>query len=695
MKFNIVEKSFQYGSQKVTLRTGEIARQASGSVEVQMGDTTVLVAAVGSKTAKEGQSFFPLTVNYIEKHYAAGSIPGSFFRREGRPTEKETLLSRLIDRPIRPLFPKGFMNEVQVTAQVMSQDPNMGAEVAAMLGTSAALALSGMPFNGPIGAARVGYVDNEMVLNPTNSQLQKSALNLSVAGTESAVLMVESEASELPEQVMLDAVMFGHEQMQVAINIINEMVAEAGKPKWGWEAPDADLDVRAQVAQTAEKDMAEAYTETEKLARQDKIRAIKDAAKAALINESEDNSEAVSSELNRLEKNLVRQRILQDQPRIDGRDLSTVRPIATRCGVLPRVHGSALFTRGETQAIVTVTMGTERDAQRIDDIEGEWSSKCMFHYNFPPYSVGECGRSGGTSRREIGHGRLAHRGITAVLPKEDDFPYVLRMVSEITESNGSSSMASVCGSSMALMDAGVPISAPVAGIAMGLVKEGDDYRVLSDIMGDEDHLGDMDFKVAGTSKGITALQMDIKIEGITREIMEKALLQANTGRLHILSEMAKTITMPRSDYSKYAPRLITVKVPVDKIGDIIGKGGSVIRSIQEDTGAEISINDDGVVTIAAVDGEASDKAKAIVEQLIEEVELNRVYEGKVIKVVDFGAFVSVLPSKEGLVHISEIANERVKDVKDYINEGDLVRVKVINIDKQGRIRLSMKALLGS
>ncbi len=688
---NIVEKRFQYGAHEVILRTGEVARQATGSVEVKIGDTYVLVAVVASDSAKEGQSFFPLTVNYIEKHYAAGRIPGSFFRREGRPTEKEILTSRLIDRPIRPLFPKGFLNEVQVTAQVMSLDPSMGAEVAAMLGTSAALALSGVPFNGPIGAVKIGYVDSQLVLNPSHEQLKESKLELSVAGTANAVLMVESQADELSEQVMLDAVTYGHEQMQIAINAINELVAEAGKEKWNWQLDESDASLVEKVKQAAESELSKAYDISDKQQRQIAVRAVKEQMVAEIA--SDENAEEVSGLLNKLEKSIVRGRILNDEPRIDGRDLVTVRPINTRVGVLPRTHGSSLFTRGETQSIVTVTMGTERDSQRIDDIEGEYKSNCLFHYNFPSYSVGECGRSGVTSRREIGHGMLAKRGIMAVLPNSEDFPYVLRMVSEITESNGSSSMASVCGSSMALMDAGVPIKAPVSGIAMGLIKEGDNYRVLSDILGDEDHLGDMDFKVAGTANGVTALQMDIKIEGITREIMEKALSQANDGRIHILNEMAKTISTKRDDYSQYAPRLTTIQVPVDKIGDVIGKGGSVIRNIQEETGTEVSINDEGLVTIAASDGEAAEKAKKWVEQLVEEVEVNRVYEGTVIKIVDFGAFVSVLPSKEGLVHISEIANDRVHDVKEYLKEGDTVKVKVLSVDKQGRVRLSMKALL--
>ena len=689
MHFNIKEKRFNYGSQEVVLRTGEVARQATGAVEVRMGDTYVLVAVVASEKAQEGQSFFPLTVNYIEKHYAAGRIPGSFFRREGRPTEKETLTARLIDRPIRPLFPNGFMNEVQVTVQVMSLDPNMGAEVASMLGTSAALALSGVPFSGPIGAARVGYVDGAFVLNPTHDQLSNSQLELSVAGTDKAVLMVESRADELSEQVMLDAVVFGHAEMQVAIEAINALVAEAGKPKWDWQAPQPSEALLSQVSSLAEAGMAQAYTVVDKQERQSAVRAVKEQAFAAL---DEEQHEEAADLLKGLEKQIVRNRILRNEPRIDGRDTKTVRPISTKTGILPRVHGSALFTRGETQALVTVTVGTERDAQRIDDIEGMHNLSCLFHYNFPPFSVGECGRMGGTSRREIGHGMLAKRGVMAVLPKEEDFPYVLRMVSEITESNGSSSMASVCGSSMALMHAGVPVKAAVAGIAMGLVKEGNDYQVLSDIMGDEDHLGDMDFKVAGTEQGITALQMDIKIDGITRDIMEQALTQAHDGRLHILQEMAKTISSANEEMSPYAPRLVTVQVPVDKIGDIIGKGGATIRGIQEETGAELSINDDGIVTIAASDGEAIEKAKTIVEQLIEEVEVNRVYDGTVIKLVEFGAFVSVLPGKEGLLHISEIANERVHDVKDYLSEGDTVRVKVLKIEK-GRIRLSMKALL--
>ena len=686
-----ITKTFTYGGKEVTMETGQIARQADGAVMVNMDGTQVLVTAVAQKSAREGQGFFPLTVNYQEKTYAAGKIPGGFFKREGRPSEKETLTCRLIDRPIRPLFPKGFLNEVQVIATVMSSNPEVDADIPAMLGASAALAISGCPFAGPIGAARVGYVNNNYVLNPTRTDLENSALDLVVAGTDKAVLMVESEAKILSEEIMLGAVVYGHEQMQVAISAINELKAEAGKPSWDWSAPERDSSVDDAVAGIAESRLREAYNISDKMERRDAIGAIRDALKEALCGDaSEHDDEQVMAAFASLEKNIVRNRVLDGKPRIDGRERDTVRPISVDVGVLPRAHGSALFTRGETQAIVVATLGTGRDAQIIDAIEGEYKDDFLFHYNFPPYCVGETGFVGSPKRREIGHGRLAKRGVQAVMPTGEEFPYVLRVVSEITESNGSSSMASVCGSSLALMDAGVPLKAPVAGIAMGLVKDGDRHAVLSDILGDEDHLGDMDFKVAGTQEGISALQMDIKIEGITTEIMKTALEQAKAGRLHILGEMGKVLGASREEMSEFAPRLLTIKVHPDKIRDVIGKGGVTIRGITEETGATIDINDDGVVTIASVDRNSAEEARKRIEAITADIEPGRIYEGKVARIMDFGAFVTIAPGKDGLVHVSQISKERVEKVSDELSEGDVVKVKVLEVDKQGRVRLSMK-----
>ncbi len=691
---NPIKKSFQYGAHEVTLETGEIARQASGAVLVNMADTVVMVTVVGAKTADPSRGFFPLTVDYQEKTYAAGRIPGGFFKREGRPSEKETLTCRLIDRPIRPLFPKGFMNEVQVVANVISMNPEVDPDIVAMLGTSAALAISGIPFDGPIGAARVGYLGGEYVLNPTYSQLQESDLNLVVAGTQNAVLMVESEAKVLSESVMLGSVVFGHEQMQAAINAINELAAEVNPVRWEWQSPEADPAIAQKVAEQGTQAITEAYAIADKMDRQNRLGEIRDEIVAALVSDADDSpSEGdVRDAIGKLEKTLVRGRIIAGEKRIDGRDTSTVRPITIRTGVLPRTHGSALFTRGETQALVITTLGTGRDAQLIDAIEGTFKENFMMHYNFPPSSVGETGRVGSPKRREIGHGRLAKRGVQAVMPHPDDFPYVIRVVSEITESNGSSSMASVCGASLSLMDAGVPLKAPVAGIAMGLIKEADDFAVLSDILGDEDHLGDMDFKVAGTTEGVTALQMDIKIDGITTEIMQQALDQAKQGRLFILGEMAKVLSESREEMSEYAPRLITFRINPEKIRDVIGKGGATIRSITEETGATIEVDDDGMVKIASVEKAAGDEARRRVEQVTAEVEVGVIYEGKVAKIMDFGAFVNILPGKDGLVHISQISDERVENVSDKLTEGDIIKVKVLEVDRQGRIRLSMKAV---
>jgi polyribonucleotide nucleotidyltransferase len=689
-----VTKSFTYGGHEVTLETGVIARQADGAVMVNMGDTVVLVTAVGEKGQGQDRDFFPLTVNYQEKTYAAGRIPGGFFKREGRPSEKETLTSRLIDRPIRPLFPKGYRNEVQVIATVMSVNPQIDPDIPAMIGASAALALSGLPFLGPIAGARVGYQDGNYLLNPTAAEREGSALDLVVAGTQNAVLMVESQASVLSEDVMLGAVMFGHEQMQVAIDAINALAKEAGKPPVEWVPPTVDEALASAVAKAAGDRVADAYGIAEKQSRYAALGEIRAEIVESLASgdASEWEAGAVESEFGRLEKSIVRERILAGNARIDGRDTSTVRPIAIDVGVLPRAHGSALFTRGETQAVVVTTLGTGRDAQIIDALEGERKDPFMLHYNFPPYCVGETGFMSGPKRREIGHGRLARRGIEAVLPNMETFPYVLRVVSEITESNGSSSMASVCGTSLSLMDAGVPIAAPVAGVAMGLIKEGDRYVVLTDILGDEDHLGDMDFKVAGTAEGITALQMDIKIDGITQEIMSAALAQARDGRLHILGEMAKVIDKPREQMSDWAPSIISMKIDPEKIRDVIGKGGAVIRALTEETGATIDIENDGTVRIASVDGSSGREAQKRIELITADVEVGRIYEGKVVRLMDFGAFVSILPGKDGLVHISQISNERVERVSDKLKEGDVVRVKVLEIDRQGRVRLSMRDL---
>ncbi len=689
-----IKKSFQYGAHTVTLETGELARQATGAVKVAMGDTVVLVTAVGRKEAKPGQDFFPLTVNYQERFYAGGRIPGGFFKREGRPTEKETLTSRLIDRPIRPLFPKSFKNEVQVIATVLSVDPEIDPDIPAMIGASAALCISGMPFAGPIGGARVGYIDGEYVLNPSISQLKQSKLDLVVAGTADAVLMVESEAKQLSEEVMLGSVMFGHEQMQVAIKAIEELTAEAGKPKWDWQEPEEDEALVTAVS-AYEGKIAEAYGIVDKQQRSARLSEIRSEAIAALADGegAQFDAAAVAGALGRIEKNLVRGRILDGQPRIDGRDTKTVRKLAMGVGVLPRTHGSAVFTRGETQALATVTLGTGRDAQLIDAVEGEYKDPFLLHYNFPPYCVGETGFMSGPKRREIGHGRLAKRGLMAVMPDLDkEFPYVVRLVSEVTESNGSSSMATVCASCLALMDAGVPIKAPVAGVAMGLIKDGERFAVLTDILGDEDHLGDMDFKVAGTRDGVTALQMDIKITGITGEIMKQALAQAQDARLHILDSMAQVLPAPRAEMSEYAPRITTIKINPDKIREVIGKGGATIRSITEETGTQIDIDDDGTIKIAAVDGNAAKAAISRIEALTREVEVGDIYEGRVARLMEFGAFVTVLPGKDGLVHISQISNERVEKVEDVLKEGDVVRVKVLEVDRQGRIRLSMKAL---
>jgi polyribonucleotide nucleotidyltransferase len=687
-----IVKTFQFGEHKVTLETGAIARQADGAVLVDMAETQVLVTAVGRKTADPGRDFFPLTVNYQEKTYAAGKIPGGFFKREGRPGEKEVLVCRLIDRPIRPLFPKGFKNEVQVIATVMSLNPDVDPDIPALIGASAALAISGMPFAGPIGAAKVGYTDGEYVLNPGREALESSDLELVVAGTEDAVLMVESEADGLSEDVMLGAVMFGHEQLQTAISAINELAAEAGKPAWDWEAPEEDQDLASAVAGQAEAGLADAYQITDKQERQAAVGDVKAATVAALADgdDAQWSEEEVKGALYKLEKSTVRSRVIAGEPRIDGRDQQTVRPIDVKVGVLPRAHGSSIFTRGETQAIVTTTLGTGRDAQIIDAIEGERKEPFMLHYNFPPFCVGETGFIGSTKRREIGHGKLAKRGIQAVMPDFDEFGYIIRVVSEITEFNGSSSMASVCGTSLALMDAGVPIKAPVAGVAMGLVKEGDDFAVLTDILGDEDHLGDMDFKVAGTDDGITALQMDIKIQGITREIMDKALAQARDARLHILDEMNKVISTSREEMSEWAPSIITFKIDPEKIRDVIGKGGSVIRAMTEETGATIDIDQDGTVRIASVDGSSGKEALRRIELITADVEVGRIYEGKVARLMDFGAFVTILPGKDGLVHISQISNERVEKVSDKLAEGDVIKVKVLEVDRQGRVRLSMK-----
>ena len=686
---NPVRQEFQYGDKLVTLETGEIARQADGAVIIDVDGTSLLVTVVGKKEANGGD-FFPLTVNYQEKAYAAGKIPGGFFKREGRPSEQETLTSRLIDRPVRPLFPEGYTNEVQIIATVISLNPEVDPEIPALIGASAALAVSGLPFNGPIGAACVGYKDGSYLLNPSPAALKESQLTLVVAGTAHAVLMVESEAAGLSEEVMLGAVLFGHEQMQIAINAINEFAQAAGTGVVEWVAPEANAELVRLVTEDVEDSIKAAYQVPEKLVRQELLKAIRNAVVEKLMANGEYAENDIRTIIEHLEYRIVRNAILNEGKRIDGRALDKIRPITIRTGVLPRTHGSALFTRGETQALVVATLGTQRDAQIIDALVGEYKEPFMLHYNFPPYSVGETGFVGSPKRREIGHGRLAKRGVAAVLPDMEEFPYTIRVVSEITESNGSSSMASVCGSSLALMDAGVPIASPVAGIAMGLIKEGDSFAVLSDIMGDEDHLGDMDFKVAGSVEGITALQMDIKIDGITAEIMKAALEQAKQGRLHILGEMNKALSTTRDEMSDFAPRIITFKIDPSKIREVIGKGGATIRSITEQTGASVDLTDDGIVKVASVDKAAGEEARRLIEEITAEVEVGKVYEGKVARLMDFGAFVTILPGKDGLVHISQISDEHVDKVSDRLNEGDVVRVKVLEIDRQGRVRLSIK-----
>ena len=690
-----IKKSFTYGRHQVTLETGEIARQAHGAVMVSMDDTVVLVTVVGMKDVKPGQDFFPLTVDYQERTYAAGKIPGGFFKREGRPSEKEILTSRLIDRPLRPLFPAEFYNEVQIVATVMSSNSEIDADIVSLIGASAAMSISGIPFDGPIGAARVGYLDGAYVLNPTATELKSTALDLVVAGTSQAVLMVESEADELPEDVMLGAVVFGHQQMQIVINAINELADEVGAEPWDWAPPEKDVALTDQMKQMAGAELNQAYKIKQKQARYQQVEAIRGRILGEFITEATDNARAnlVKSVFQEIEAKIVRGQILDGEPRIDGRDTRTVRPITIRTGVLPRTHGSALFTRGETQALVIATLGTGRDEQTIDALQGGYSDRFMLHYNFPPYATGETGRVGTPKRREIGHGRLAKRALVAMLPTPEEFGYTMRVVSEITESNGSSSMASVCGGCLALMDAGVPMKAHVAGIAMGLIKEGNRFAVLTDILGDEDHLGDMDFKVAGTENGVTALQMDIKITGITTEIMQAALSQAREGRLHILDIMKNAVGKPREDMSAYAPRIISMKINPEKIRDVIGKGGSVIRALTEETGTTIDIDEDGVVKIACLSSEAGDLAKKRIEELTAEVEVGKTYDGTVLKLLDFGAIVSVLPGKDGLLHISQIAHERVNAVADHLKEGQSVRVKVLEADEKGRLRLSMKALL--
>ncbi|HEY3180755.1 MAG TPA: polyribonucleotide nucleotidyltransferase [Casimicrobiaceae bacterium] len=690
---NSIKKSIPYGRHTLTIETGEIARQAAGAVVVSLDDSVVLVTTVANKQAKPGQDFFPLTVDYQEKTYAAGKIPGGFFKREGRPSEKETLTSRLIDRPLRPLFPDGFYNEVQVIATVLSVDPEIDPDIPALIGASAAVALSGIPFNGPVGAARVGYVDGAYVLNPTKTELATSQLDLVVAGTEAAVLMVESEAHELSEEVMLGAVVFGHQQMQAVIETIHQLVEEAGKPLWDWQPPAKDEALIGKIAGLAENELRDAYRIRSKQARQQRLAEIDAKVQAACVtpDSGPDFGRHVGNVFFDLEAKIVRQQILSGEPRIDGRDTRTVRPITIRTGALPRTHGSALFTRGETQALVVATLGTARDEQIVDALMGEYRDRFMFHYNMPPYATGETGRVGSPKRREIGHGRLAKRAILNVLPNGEEFAYSMRVVSEITESNGSSSMASVCGASLALMDAGVPTKAHVAGIAMGLIKEGNRVAVLSDILGDEDHLGDMDFKVAGTDRGITALQMDIKIQGITKEIMAVALSQAREGRMHILHHMQEALPHARTEISQHAPRMMTFKINPEKIRDVIGKGGAVIRALTEETGTSIDIKDDGTVTIASVNADACNVARKRIEDITAEVEVGRIYDGTVLRLLDFGAIVQLLPGKDGLLHISQIAKERVNQVSDYVKEGQTVRVKVIEADDKGRVRLSMKA----
>lgn len=695
LMFNITKRSIQYGAHTLTLETGEISRQADAAVLVSYGDTVVLVAVTSKREVKEGQDFFPLTVDYMEKTYAAGKIPGGFFKREGRPSEKETLTSRLIDRPLRPLFPDAFYNEVQVVATVMSSDPEIDADIPAIIGASAAMSLSGIPYYGPLGAARVGYINSEYVLNPTATQMAETELDLVVAATETAVMMVESEAKELSEEIMLGAVVYGHEQMQAVIKMINEMAAEAGKDAWDWTAPEPDTALIEKVAKLAEKEVNAAFQIKAKGERSTKLDEIKNRVMAELINENTSTLEAnkIKDEFFKLEAKTVRSQILNGEPRIDGRDTRTVRPISIRTGVLPRTHGSALFTRGETQALVVATLGTGRDEQVIDALQGEYKDRFMLHYNMPPYATGETGRVGTPKRREIGHGRLAKRALIAALPDKADFDYTMRVVSEITESNGSSSMASVCGGCLALLDAGVPMKAHVAGIAMGLIKEGNRVAVLTDILGDEDHLGDMDFKVAGTEGGITALQMDIKITGITAQIMQVALAQAKEGRAHILGIMKNAMSSVNTEMSAFAPRIIVMKINPDKIRDVIGKGGAVIQALTKETGTSIDIEEDGTIKIACTSSEQGAEAQRRIAQITAEVEVGQIYEGPVVKLLDFGAVVSLLPGKDGLVHISQIAHQRVNAVSDFVKEGDIVKVKVVEIDDKGKVRLSMKALI--
>ncbi|MDB4138026.1 polyribonucleotide nucleotidyltransferase [Methylophilaceae bacterium] len=693
--FNIVKKSVKFGDNTLTIETGEIGRQADGAVMVTYGDTVVFVTAVGRKNAKEGQDFFPLTVDYQEKTYAGGKIPGGFFKREGRPSEKETLTCRLIDRPLRPLFPKNFYNEIQIVATVMSSDSEIDSDIPAIIGASAALAISGIPFYGPVGASRVGYVDEKFVINPSKTQLLESDLDLVVAGSDTAVLMVESEAKELPEKVMLDAVQAGHKAMQPVIKMINEFAKEASKDPWDWKAPEENKDLISQIEKIAAKDLEKAFAIKSKSERSEKLSEIKGGILEKVVTEDTSASEinVINNEFFNLESKIVRNKILDGEPRIDGRDTRTVRPIEIRTGVLPRAHGSALFTRGETQAIVVTTLGTGRDEQIIDALQGEYKDRFMLHYNFPPYATGETGRVGTPKRREIGHGKLAKRGLSAALPSQEDFDYTIRLVSEITESNGSSSMASICGGTMAMMDAGVPMTDHVAGIAMGLIKDGNRVAVLTDILGDEDHLGDMDFKVAGTDNGITALQMDIKITGITAEIMQVALSQAKEGIDHILKIMKKTLKAPRTEMSKFAPQILTIKIHPDKIRDVIGKGGAVIKGLAAETGATIDIDDNGLVKVACTSGESGQAAIDRIKEITADVEVDQIYDGKVIKILDFGAIVSLLPGKDGLLHISQIAHERIKAVKDHLSEGDEVKVKVIEVDDKGRVRVSAKALI--
>ena len=692
--FNKVSKTFQWGQHTVTMETGEIGRQSGGAVMLDMDGTVVLATVVAKTSAKPGQDFFPLTVDYLEKTYAAGRIPGSFFKREGRPSEFETLTSRLIDRPIRPLFPEGFLNEVQVVIHVLSLNPEVEGDIPALIASSAALAISGIPFNGPIGAARVAYIDGQYVLNPGKTQLKDSKMDLVVAGTEAAVLMVESEASQLSEEIMLAAIVYGHEQGNIAVNAIHELVRDAGKPVWDWKAPAKDEPLIAKVGALAEEKMRVAYQIRNKQARTQATREVTALTKAALKADGvEFDSVAVESMLFDIEAKIVRSQILAGEPRIDGRDTRTVRAIEIRNSVLPRTHGSALFTRGETQALVVTTLGTERDAQRIDALSGDYEDRFMLHYNMPPFATGETGRVGSPKRREIGHGRLAKRALIAVLPTKEEFPYTMRVVSEITESNGSSSMASVCGGCLSLMDAGVPMKAHVAGIAMGLIKDDNRFAVLTDILGDEDHLGDMDFKVAGTTFGITALQMDIKIQGITKEIMQVALAQAKEARMHILGKMQEALGAAKTEVSDFAPRLYVMKINPDKIRDVIGKGGAVIRALTEETGTQINIEEDGTITIASNDSAKADEAKRRIAELTAELEVGKIYEGPVTKILDFGALINLLPGKDGLLHISQIAHERVERVQDYLKEGQIVKVKVMETDEKGRVKLSMKALL--